>query len=289
MKRQSAELEATLAQRLQPKLRMVANGDTGVNALRAKQSSAVALTPQRAALTDDRAAMSSPVPARPATPRLRTKLTEPADAIVSLFVQLDDDRVVEGLDQTPLTAVKGVVGTAELPLKKALELASSDRVAFAELGQPLVIPDPALATGSGRAKAPSSGARRVADPARHKYGAGVLIGLIDVGGFDFAHPDFRNAGGGTRFLRIWDQGGQTRPSPAKRQTVSFDYGAELLQTEMNAAIVAAAKRGLPATELEPQSNMSAGSHGTHVASIAAGNRGVCRKADIVAVLDLDPR
>ena len=284
MKRQSAELEATLAQRLQPKLRMVANGDTGVNALRAKQSSAVALTPQRAALTDDRAAMSSPVPARPATPRLRTKLTEPADAIVSLFVQLDDDRVVEGLDQTPLTAVKGVVGTAELPLKKALELASSDRVAFAELGQPLVIPDPALATGSGRAKAPSSGARRVADPARHKYGAGVLIGLIDVGGFDFAHPDFRNAGGGTRFLRIWDQGGQTRPSPAKRQTVSFDYGAELLQTEMNAAIVAAAKRGLPATELEPQSNMSAGSHGTHVASIAAGNRGVCRKADIVAVL-----
>ena len=54
----------------------------------------------------------------------------------------------------PLTAVKGVVGTAELPLQKALELASSDRVAFAELGQPLVIPDPALATGSGLAKAP---------------------------------------------------------------------------------------------------------------------------------------
>ena len=66
--------------------------------------------------------------------------------------------------------------------------------------------------------------------------------------------------------------------------MSFDYGAELLQDDMNAAIAAAAERGLPATELEPQSNMSAGSHGTHVASIAAGNRGVCRKAEIVAVL-----
>jgi subtilisin family serine protease len=36
--------------------------------------------------------------------------------------------------------------------------------------------------------------------------------------------------------------------------------------------------------LEPQSQMSVGSHGTHVASIAAGNRGVCRRAKIAAVL-----
>ena len=52
---------------------------------------------------------------------------------------------------------------------------------------------------------------------------------------------------------------------------------------------------MPATELEPQSQQVPGSHGTHVASIAAGNRGVCRRAEIAAVLislpesDLDKR
>ena len=34
--------------------------------------------------------------------------------------------------------------------------------------------------------------------------------------------------------------------------------------------------------------MAPGSHGTHVASIAAGNRGVCRQARIAGVLDLAP-
>jgi len=283
MKGRSAGLEAKLAQRLQPKLRMVANGDTEVNVLRAERCSAVALTPQRAEKAKAQRRVSPRVdPAEITSSALRKKLTETADAIVSLFVQLDDDRDVRGLDQTPLTAVKGAVGTAELPVKKALELAASDRVAFAELGQPLVIPVPDLATGS--VTAPATANRRVAGRARHKYGAGVLIGLIDVGGFDFAHPDFLDRSSGTRFLRIWDQGGVSRPSPAKCRTVSFDYGAEIRQDEMNAAIRASAVQGLPATELEPQSNMSPGSHGTHVASIAAGNRGVCRNAGIVGVL-----
>jgi subtilisin family serine protease len=281
--RVSAGLEAKVARRLQPKFRMVANGDTEVNVLRAEQCSAVALTPKRAAESrPPRRSRQRADAAEVTSSALRKKLAETADAVVSLFVQLDDDRVVTDLGQTPLTAVKGAVGTAELPVKKAIELAMHDRVAFAELGQPLVVPTPRLSTG--RVSAPGMSERRVADAARHKYGADVLIGLIDVGGFDFAHPDFRDRSAGTRFLRIWDQGGESRPSPAKRGTVSFDYGAEILQDEMNAAINASGKQGLPATELEPQSDMSVGSHGTHVASIAAGNRGVCRNAGIVGVL-----
>ena len=279
----NARLDAKLAQRLQPKLQMVANGDTEVNVFRAEQCSAVALSPQRAlkAKAQRRGRQTLAVPATGA-PALRRKLTEPADAIVSVFVQLDDDRDVRGLDQTPLTAVKGTVGTAELPVRKVLELAASDRVAYTELGQPLVVPVPTLSTGA--TTAPTVAGRRVAGSRRHGYGAGVLIGLIDVGGFDFAHPDFLDRSGETRFVRIWDQGGVGRPSPAKRRTVSFDYGAEIRAEEMNAAIRASKSQGLPATELEPQSAMSPGSHGTHVASIAAGNRGICRNAGIAAVL-----
>jgi subtilisin family serine protease len=53
---------------------------------------------------------------------------------------------------------------------------------------------------------------------------------------------------------------------------------------MAAALAAAQARGVRATSLEPQSVMAAGSHGTHVASIAAGNRGVAREAAIAGVL-----
>jgi subtilisin family serine protease len=53
---------------------------------------------------------------------------------------------------------------------------------------------------------------------------------------------------------------------------------------MNAALAASSQLGLPATALEPQSQMAPSSHGTHVASIAAGNLGVCPDALIAAVL-----
>ncbi len=54
---------------------------------------------------------------------------------------------------------------------------------------------------------------------------------------------------------------------------------------MNAAIAAANKPGgLPAHLLEPQSQQVPNSHGTHVASIAAGNKGVCPEAMIAAVI-----
>lgn len=117
-------------------------------------------------------------------------------------------------------------------------------------------------------------------------GEGVLIGIIDVGGFDFAHPDFLDAQGKTRFVAIWDQGGDNRAPPASFEKGVPLVGAEITRAHMNAAIAAAKAKaaGLPAVRLEPQSQMAPNSHGTHVASIAAGNRGVCPKAEIAGVL-----
>lgn len=113
----------------------------------------------------------------------------------------------------------------------------------------------------------------------HKFGENVLVGIIDVNGFDFSHPDFLNPDGTTRFVRIWDQGGDFHLSPD-----GFEFGAEIHDADMNAAIAASPQVGLPPHLIEPQSEMQPGSHGTHVASIAAGNSGLCNNAKIAGVL-----
>jgi subtilisin family serine protease len=272
--------------KVQPKLRMVANGSTEVNALRAECAAAVAVTPrQREALparrSEDAAAAARDAGA-PVVPKGR--LTRPADALVSVFVGLRGADVNTQLWPAmglPVKATKGGLATAELPLERALELAASGEVSYVELGQPLSFPTPQVEAGAPAA--PPVDERRFGDARGHRHGAGVLIGLVDVGGFDFAHPDFLERGR-TRFLSIWDQGGETRPSPAERHTAPFDYGAELVADDLNAAIAGSAQAGLPPHVLEPQSQMAPGSHGTHVASIVAGNRGICRRAEIVAVL-----
>lgn len=287
--------------KLDPRLRMIANGDEIVNTLRAEQAPDV--TVQTQALID--------IPtARDRRERIlhreqltgfeRHKLQEtPDEVFVNVFVQLKEDQEglpailrqpqLRGLRQRFLEALRlrdredhqksvrrGNQLAVEIPLGRLQDLLEDPGVISVERSEQIRFSPPinvaAALDGPGDI-------RRVPNAPDHR--GKVMVGIIDVGGFDFSHPDFLNDDGETRFVRIWDQGGNTRPAPTP-----FGYGSELTREHMNAALQAQQDPafGIPAYELEPQSQMMVGSHGTHVASIAAGNQGVCSRAYLAGVL-----
>jgi len=80
-------------------------------------------------------------------------------------------------------------------------------------------------------------------------GTGVIIGVIDSG-FDYTHPTFRDSNGNLRISRVWEQSGTSGNSPTQ-----FNYGTEYIG---------------PNVILNRAKDITTGSHGTHVAGIAAG-------------------
>jgi subtilisin family serine protease len=287
-------------EKMQPRLRMVVHADSRVNTIRAERCSALAVEKPAAArrIPQLRAAGAVPVAldglAR--KPRARALRRIPSDVLANVFVFLTDANA-----DTPDTASphsrRGPIVQVQAPLSELPMLAGKASVAYVEMAEPLSPPAPAVA--DEHPDPPPAALRRFSETAsKHHYGEDVLIGIIDVEGFDFAHEDFLDEDGQTRFVAIWDQGGNARPSPydrdarseaAKEDLLQFSYGAEFQGADLNAAIQAAPGLGLPATDIERQSQMADGSHGTHVASIAAGNRGVCRRAPVAAVLVSLPR
>jgi subtilisin family serine protease len=297
-----------VVQRMAPMLDIIMGGSTEVNVSRAAQSGSVATPPPaghpRATRRRRGRTAQPPAPEIELLSRqevMRRKGKHPREAggpevDVSLFVQLSEDldpqarrearKAVD--DLTNRTRWKLATATVEVPGTKVEELLGLDAVSYMEPGQTLRGPEPEV--GADGRQPPDMALRRVsAQAGQHEYGKNVLVGIVDVGGIDFAHEDFADAAGGTRWVAIWDQGGTTRPSPADRRKddsrfEGLDYGAEIHKTEMDRAIAAAADRNMAATSLEPQSQMQPGSHGTHVASIAGGNRGVARNAKLAGVL-----
>ncbi len=274
--------------RLQPKLQMIANGSSEVNAVRAERCAGLRVTDPR--LLDESARrrrntdMAVPAGARAAMPRRVSLAAIPSDVEAAVFVHLNDAGA--GADPLPgQRARRGDLVSARVKLDALPEMAADPRVAYVEIGEALKRPTPVVTPGEP--DAPSLKERQFGNAGRHGDGADVLVGIIDVGGFDFSHQDFRDEGG-TRFVAIWDQGGDARPSPGEPGT-QFGYGAEFRKEHLDAAIAAAPGLGVPAWEVERQSQVEEGSHGTHVTSIAAGNRGVCRRSPIAGVLLSLPR
>lgn len=221
----------------------------------------------------------------------RERDPEPSSDIeMSLFIKLDRD-----LEPARLKAVRESIerrarrfcwkldtAAVEMAASDVAELIHEEAIAYIEPGQSLKEPDPLVDSTDP----PQPAGRRSVSAGRgqHHDGEAVVVGIIDVGGFDFAHPDFL-ADGTTRWESIWDQAGATRPPPdGPESKTGLSYGSEITRDHMNAALTASRALGIAATQLEPQSIMVPRSHGTHVASIAAGNSGVARKAHLAGVL-----
>jgi len=120
-------------------------------------------------------------------------------------------------------------------------------------------------------------------PSLPETGRGVVCGVVDWG-FDFAHLDFRQEDGRTRILALWDQ----RQPPSPRSPQPYGYGIVYTAEDINHAL--AAEDPYAALGYHPaDADIGGRTHGTHVASIAAGNgrgcglTGVAPGADLVFV------
>ena len=104
-------------------------------------------------------------------------------------------------------------------------------------------------------------------------GKGVIVGVVDCG-FDYTHSAFADSEGKLRISRVWEQ--STTPVGDQKSPEAFGYGVELTS---------------PEEILASGGDIRSNSHGTHVASIAAGSEarldgilyGMAPNAEIVLV------
>lgn len=111
-----------------------------------------------------------------------------------------------------------------------------------------------------------------------RQGRDVMIAVLDTG-TDFAHPDFRNADGSTRFVAYWDQ-------TASNNDPKF-LGVVCDAVDINNVLLYGDKDGCPNRADEPFEEFLAYGHGSHVAGIAAGSdttyAGVAPSAMLIGV------
>jgi subtilisin family serine protease len=304
--------------KVSPVLRGIAHTNNKVNYNRAAQIAILAYENVPGELLEDYPVedldASMAVPFEDVEDLKKEENIEPSsEGLVNVFIELRDrvvreetstlqERIAEQDVPAPISKLEGRVARKEnlikatVALSEIQDLVEDEQISAVEVSQPVVFyTTEELTYKQEEPKRWSSDSEAVVREIQEaESNQPVLIGIIDVQGFDFTHPDFIKDGK-TRFFRIWDQGGND-PDQAPE---GFGYGVEITAKELNDAIETSknlpADLWLPPYMLQPQSQMVISSHGTHVASIAAGNHGVCPQAFLAGVLlslpaeDLDTR
>jgi len=317
-KKQKSKKELGDFSKVYGKLRMIANGSNEVNAIRAITNQCIATRKQVIEPRDylnitqqmtQKFSLASEAAFPPAEIKKKDKRVTkaslkkgdietdpPNQAATNVFIELRgsstwEDVLLDIFPKLPIDKINqriknvrksGNIVKANIILDDLKLLAACEHIIGIEGSQSVLTP-PLTTIAVGTNKKP--GGLQLDSTLPTVNSANTIIGIIDVGGFDYAHPDFLN-NGKTRFLAIWDQGGDFRPTPSTTWNAysEFNYGSLHTQEHMNNAITASGTISAPVHAIEPQSQQFPSSHATHVASIAAGNTGVCPKADIVGVL-----
>ena len=174
--------------KLQPKLRMVANSSVKVGVLRAERSSSIVVK------NDDLAREYGTRPGGeldsqsfkmlPRSVKRGKQRKIPNNIYVNVFIETSDSSDAMKVERfAGETTRRGNLVSATVPLAKLSEIAQGPTVNHISLGEPLAAPTPEVTVRSP-AKPPE---RKFGDSRKHKNGKGIIIGIIDVQGFDFSH------------------------------------------------------------------------------------------------------
>ena len=138
----------------------------------------------------------------------------------------------------------------------------------------------------------------VQDQTTNLKGKGILVGIIDSG-IDFENMEFRNADGTTRLVALWDQsidgnppGGYLQGSEFTKEDINKYLQNEKIISSSNPGgiidkVGGASEEKIVLNTLSKSKDFSG--HGTEVAGIAVGTRGVASEADIIVVKLGNPR
>ncbi len=197
---------------------------------------------------------------------------------VDVLFRLDDASLVESAKEAGLRiyCTMGAIGTGAVRLKDIPEVrkrVKSLKVAT-ELRLQLKYSVPAIRCTATEFKG--------AFPPKGLDGTNVILGIVDRG-CDFVHRNFRCESGYTRLLYLWDQRTKAKDEDKTHWPRGFEYGREFDAARIDGALL----QPDPYSDLKYK--LAAGTHGTHVMDIAAGNgngtgrSGVAPKADLIFV------
>lgn len=199
------------------------------------------------------------------------ELQDAGEYAVSAMIMFDDTFSFLKAEEMGISfpTIAGRVATAQVPLKLFNQFAGMQGVKYLEVDK---IATPTL--DSAQKHAHIAEVKQGAGYPQKYTGEGVVLGVIDTG-FDYTHPAFYDfEKGKVKISRVWDQAKKGN-SPQ-----GFSYGAEYVTQEEILGVAM---------------DIDSFSHGSHVASTAAGTRvpgaeefeGVAKDAELVIVA-LDP-